>query len=66
VLGTETREAGVRPASGDCAHLACGYRADIIVADSVILEIKSLEHTLPLHEAQMLTYLRLSHGRRRK
>ena len=41
-------------------RLACGYRADVIVARDVILEIKSIEHILPLHEAQVLTYLRLS------
>ncbi|HVB69621.1 MAG TPA: GxxExxY protein [Acetobacteraceae bacterium] len=41
-------------------RLACGYRADIIVAQHVILEIKSIEHILPLHEAQVLIYLRLS------
>jgi len=41
-------------------RLACGYRADVIVARDVILEINSVEHILPLHEAQVLTYLRLS------
>ena len=40
--------------------LECGYRADIIVADEVILEIKSVDHLVPLHNAQALTYLRLS------
>jgi GxxExxY protein len=41
-------------------RLECGYRADIIVADEVILEIKSVDHLVPLHHAQALTYLRLS------
>jgi len=41
-------------------RLACGYRADFIVDGQVILEIKSVEHILPLHAAQLLTYLRLS------
>src|SRR5579862_8015390 len=40
--------------------LECGYRADVIVADSVLVEIKSVEDLLPIHEAQLLTYLRLS------
>ena len=40
--------------------LECGYRADIVVADAVLLELKSVEDILPLHEAQLLTYLRLS------
>ena len=33
--------------------------ADVIVADTVILEIESVERLLPLHEAQLLTYLRI-------
>ncbi len=41
-------------------RLSCAYRADIIVDQQTILEIKSVEHILPMHEAQMLTYLRLS------
>lgn len=41
-------------------RLRCGYRADIIVQELVILEIKSVEHITPLHASQMLTYLRLS------
>jgi len=43
--------------------LDCGYRIDLLVADSLIVEIKSVEHLLPVHEAQLLTYLKLS-GRR--
>ena len=41
-------------------QLACAYRADIIVDQQTILEIKSVEGILPVHEAQVLTYLRLS------
>jgi len=37
-----------------------GYFADIIVARSVLLELKSIERILPVHEAQTRTYLRLS------
>ena len=37
-----------------------GYRADAIVEKRVILEIKSVERLVPLHEAQLLTYLRVS------
>jgi len=48
------------PLDYDGAHLDCGYRADLIVASRVLLELKSVEHILPLHEAQLLTYLRLS------
>jgi GxxExxY protein len=37
-----------------------GFRADIIVDRTVLLELKSVERVLPIHEAQVLTYLRLS------
>jgi GxxExxY protein len=40
--------------------LDCGYRMDVVVADTIILEIKSIERLNPIHEAQLLTYLRLS------
>lgn len=43
--------------------LDCGYRLDLIVEDEVIVEIKSVSEILPIHEAQMLSYLKLS-GRR--
>jgi GxxExxY protein len=43
--------------------LPCGYRADIVVRDSVIVEIKSVDRILPVHEAQLLTYLRISRFR---
>jgi len=39
--------------------LDCGYRLDMLVAGSVVVEIKALEKVLPIHEAQLLTYLRL-------
>ena len=48
------------PLAYDGVLLDCGYRADIIVGNEVILELKSVERILPLHEAQLLTYLRLS------
>ncbi len=41
-------------------RLDCGYRIDLIVADTILLELKAVEQTLPIHEAQLLTYLRLS------
>src|SRR5438132_8926810 len=42
------------------AQVDCGYRADIIVPDQVLLELKTVERLLPIHDAQMLTYLKLS------
>jgi GxxExxY protein len=44
----------------DGVVLECGYRADIIVKGDVLLELKSVDHVLPLHEAQLQTYLILS------
>ncbi len=40
-------------------HLDCGYRLDVLVADTVVVEVKAVERVLPIHEAQLLTYLRL-------
>jgi GxxExxY protein len=41
-------------------RLDCGYRLDIVIEDRVILELKTVERLLPIHEAQMLTYMKLS------
>lgn len=40
--------------------LDCGYRLDLVVEDVLILEIKCVEHVLPVHEAQLLTYLKMT------
>ena len=37
-----------------------GYRLDLLVQDSVIIELKAVDKLLPIHEAQLLTYLKLS------
>ena len=39
--------------------LECKYRVDILVENTVVLELKTVDRILPLHEAQLLTYLRL-------
>lgn len=41
-------------------RLDCGYRLDILVEDRLIVELKTAERLMPIHEAQMLTYLKLS------
>jgi GxxExxY protein len=41
-------------------HLECGYRMDVIVDGKLVVEIKSVDKLLPLHEAELLTYLKLS------
>ena len=40
--------------------LDCGYRIDILISDRVIVELKTVQEILPVHEAQLLTYLRLT------
>jgi GxxExxY protein len=41
-------------------RLDCGYRMDLVIDDQLVIKIKAVERLLPLREAQMLTYLRLS------
>jgi GxxExxY protein len=43
--------------------LNCGYRIDLMVEDLVIVELKAVEQRLPVHDAQLLTYLRLANKR---
>ena len=45
------------------AKLECGYRLDLLVESKVVVELKSIEGFAPIHEAIMLTYLRLSRYR---
>jgi GxxExxY protein len=40
--------------------LDCGYRLDLPVDDSVIVELKCVDKVLPIHSAQLLTYLKLT------
>ena len=40
-------------------RLDCGYVMDLIVDDLVIVELKTVEKLLPIHEAQLITYLKL-------
>ena len=40
--------------------LDCGYRLDLLVEEAVIVEVKAMDQLAPIHEAQLLSYLRLS------
>ena len=40
--------------------LDCGYRLDLVVENTVIVEIKSVSYIAPIHEAQLLSYLKMS------
>ncbi len=41
-------------------RLDCCYRMDVVVENTLLLELKSVEALLPIHEAQLLTYMKLS------
>ena len=41
-------------------RLECGYRVDVLVEDILILELKSVEQVKDIHEAQLLTYMKLA------
>ena len=41
-------------------HLDCGYRVDLLIDDKLIIELKSVEQIKGIHEAQLLTYMKLA------
>lgn len=53
------RQKGV-PVIWESLHMELGFRADLIVEDKVIIEIKSIEKIAPVHPKQLLTYLILT------
>ena len=66
----ELRERGLRveqqmplPIIYRGVRLDCGYRLDLVVADCVIVEIKAVEKLNSVHEAQLLSYLKLANCR---
>lgn len=66
-LAYELAERGVKaetqkalPVKYRDVRLDCGYRIDLLVEESVVVELKSVEHLEPIHQAQLLSYLRLS------
>jgi GxxExxY protein len=66
-LAPELVNAGLRverqvelPVEYDTIRLDCGFRIDLLVEDQVIVELKAVEKILPIHEAQLMTYLRLA------
>lgn len=48
------------PVFYDGIRLDAGYRIDLLVADAIVVELKSAEKIAPIHEAQLLSYLKLS------
>ena len=51
------------PVVWENVHLEAGFRADLIVENKVIIEIKSVDAIAPVHRKQLLTYLRLANMR---
>jgi len=48
------------PLTYGSVRLDCGYRADLVVEDRVMVELKSVDRLEPIHEAQLLSYLKIS------
>ena len=57
------REQVALPLKFEGLTIACAYRVDLIIADELVVEMKSIERLLPLHDSQVLTYLKLSGAR---
>ncbi len=65
-LTHELRKRGLRvetqfplPVTYDGVHVDLGYRLDLLVENEVVVELKAIETVLPVHKAQLLSYLRL-------
>ena len=65
-LASELADAGIPfkiqvplPVRYKVKQIDCGYRVDVLVNDALILELKSVDKLLPIHEAQLLTYMKL-------
>lgn len=63
----ELRKSGMKvesqktlPVIYDGVRIDVGYRIDLLVEDTVIVELKAVEQILPIHQAQLLSYLKLS------
>ena len=59
-LGLKIERQKALPVIYEKVRLDCGYRMDLLVENCVVVEIKSVEMILPIHTAQLLSYLRLS------
>jgi GxxExxY protein len=61
--GLKVERQGTLPVVYDGVRIDAGLRLDLVIQDSVIVELKAAETVLPVHRAQVITYLKLS-GRR--
>jgi GxxExxY protein len=58
--GLHVRVQALLPIAYDGVRIDIGYRADLVVDDVVLVELKAVAKLLPIHEAQLLSYLKLS------
>lgn len=58
--GIAHRRQVILPVSYKGVALDCGYRLDLVIEDKIIVEMKAVERILPVHKAQLLTYLKLT------
>lgn len=70
VLAYELKRRGLRveqeqpvPVIYETVKMDVGFRADLVVEDKVIVELKSVEKVMPVHKKQLLTYLKLADKR---
>jgi GxxExxY protein len=61
--GLQVRQQQAIPVVHDGIRMDLGFRADLIVENKVVVEIKSVEAIAPVHKKQLLTYLRLTDKR---
>ena len=66
-LSIELAKAGLKnevqkalPVNYKGVKIDCGYRVDILVEDNLIVELKSVDKVLPIHQSQILTYMKLA------
>jgi GxxExxY protein len=57
--GIEYKKQIQLPVKYKSIQLDCGYRLDVLVENKIVIELKSIEKILPIHDAQLLTYLKL-------
>jgi GxxExxY protein len=62
-LGVKFERQVPLPVAYKGVKLDCGYRLDLVIDNQVVVEIKTVETLLPVHQAQLLTYLKLSRKR---
>lgn len=61
VRGLDVESQVALPINYNGVIIEAGYKIDLLVANQVVVELKTVSKILPIHEAQLLSYLRLSH-----